>query len=657
MLLSRSKILNAFKAKVILAFCIFAFSMYSGVSSANIEQPKVIKDLHYGEVLFHFYQEDYFTSIVHLLAARELDRTSNHVPDDELLLGGIDLSYGLHKEAARIFDKLLQGNVRDAIKNRAYYYLAKIYYQRGYIDESADFLSNVSGPVQESVFSELKLLTGQVYLSQGKYTAAIASLGNWKAPKKYKDYKNYANYNIGIAHTKNGNIEQGIDHLKKVGKLKAKTEAMRTLRDRANLASGLTLIQNDRPAEAIKYLENIRLEGLYSNLALLGIGWANTNANKHNSALAPLMELRNRSAYHSEVQEGILAIAHAYKEMGLHGRAVQAYEQAAGIYQEEGKELAYSADQIEQGVLVDALLDRTKGGPQMGWFWSLRDLPELPEVKYFTELLAEHEFHEALKNFRDLLFLKKNLAHWDENIEIYLTMLDTRKARYQKYLPLVQERLNGLDLSKLKAQQDSISFVLNEIENDNEFIQLATSDEKRKLAEIDKLEQRLELLKLQEPENNKVAQMSEKITLMRGIMRWQIHSAYIERSWNHKQEVSEIERHLSLTPEKSASIKQAITQSVEKFDEFEARILALHKEIKRLIPIADRVFEEQSRYLEHVAVKELRKREKILVGYEKHARYELANAYDVAASVSSSGTSNVEAEEQKPKKSKGWWPW
>ena len=91
-----------------------------------------------------------------------------------------------------------------------------------------------------------------------------------------------------------------------------------------------------------------------------------------------------------------------------------------------------SANEIEQGALVDALLDRTKGGPQMGWFWSLRDLPDLPEVKYFTELLAEHEFHEALKNFRDLLFLKKNLRHWDENIEIYLTetAINDSKANY-----------------------------------------------------------------------------------------------------------------------------------------------------------------------------------------------------------------------------------
>ena len=149
--------------------------------------------------------------------------------------------------------------------------------------------------------------------------------------------------------------------------------------------------------------------------------------------------------------------------------------------------------------------------------------------------------------------------------------------------------------------------------------------------------------------------MSEKIELMRGIMRWQIHSAYIERKWNHKQEISEINKHLSITPEKSISIKKAISESVEKFDEFEARILALQKEIKRIIPIADRVFAEQSRYLEYVAIKELRKREKILAGYEKHARYELASAYDAAASSIRPGSEQINVNDVEPKKTKKWW--
>ena len=87
------------------------------------------------------------------------------------------------------------------------------------------------------------------------------------------------------------------------------------------------------------------------------------------------------------------------------------------------------------------------------------------------------------------------------------------------------------------------------------------------------------------------------------------------------------------TPEKSTSVKGAIQESVYKFDEFEARIYILQKEIKRLMPIVDRVLAKQSKYLEYVAVKELKHREKILAGYEKHARFALAAAYDRVSSL------------------------
>ena len=617
------------KAKHVLAFCIFVLIVITGSSHANIQKPNVIKDLHYGEVLFHFYQEDYFTSIVHLLAARQLNRTTNHAPDDEILLGGIDLSYGLHKESARIFNELLESNARDTVKNRAYYYLAKIYYQRGYIEEASHFLSKIHGPVQENIFGELKLLIGQVHLAQGEFDSAINALYKWNGPK---EFKHYANYNLGVAYTKKGDIDTGIEHLKKVGKLKAKTESMRTLRDKSNLASGLTLIQNERPAEAIDYLEKVRVQGLYSNMALLGIGWANTEAEKPESALVPLMELRNRSAYHSEVQEGILALAFAYSEMGLKGRAVQAYEKAANIYLDESKELAKSADEIKNGALVNALLERTKGGPQMGWFWTLHDIPDLPEVKYFTELLAEHEFHEALKNFRDLLYLKQNLEYWDENIDIYMTMLDTRKTRYHKYLPLVVERINNLDLNALNNQKSSLANELDLIEKEDGFMQLATSEEKKKLFKIKELEKRIEILKKANVEPEKITEMEEKLFLMNGVLEWQIHKDYMARKWEHKKEINELSKHLRVTPDKRLSIKEAIGDTVNDFDEFEARIIALQKEIKRLIPIADSVFIKQSKYLENVAITELKKRENILLGYERHARTALAAAYDQAAS-------------------------
>jgi len=63
----------------------------------------VVKNPHYGEVLFYFYQDDYFASIVHLLAAQQQLQLNEHAEQAELLLGGLYLSYEHNLESAVIF--------------------------------------------------------------------------------------------------------------------------------------------------------------------------------------------------------------------------------------------------------------------------------------------------------------------------------------------------------------------------------------------------------------------------------------------------------------------------------------------------------------------------------------------------------------------------
>ena len=102
-----------------------------------------IQDLHYGEVLFHFYQEDEFTALTHLLAARESNRVEHHAAESELLLGGLYLSYGQHTKAGEIFDRLLTEGVVPSVRDRAWFYLGKVRYQRGWYSEAIDAFKNV----------------------------------------------------------------------------------------------------------------------------------------------------------------------------------------------------------------------------------------------------------------------------------------------------------------------------------------------------------------------------------------------------------------------------------------------------------------------------------------------------------------------------------
>ena len=94
--------------------------------------PTTIKDLYYGDVLFYFYQDDYFNALTRLRAAQDKGRVSHHADEAELLLGGLYLSYGQHLEAGKIFERLLARTSLLPSRNRAWFYLGKVWYQRSY---------------------------------------------------------------------------------------------------------------------------------------------------------------------------------------------------------------------------------------------------------------------------------------------------------------------------------------------------------------------------------------------------------------------------------------------------------------------------------------------------------------------------------------------
>ena len=134
----------------------------SAATAATDDQPVVIKEPQYGEVLYYFYQEDYFPAIVRLLAAREQGQLAEHAADAELLLGGMYLSYGHHIEAAEIFERLLADKVEDGTRNRTWFFLAKIWYQRGYLDRAQQALANISGDLPDVLEREALMVTNSV---------------------------------------------------------------------------------------------------------------------------------------------------------------------------------------------------------------------------------------------------------------------------------------------------------------------------------------------------------------------------------------------------------------------------------------------------------------------------------------------------------------
>jgi tetratricopeptide (TPR) repeat protein len=186
----------------------------------------VVEDPQYGEVLFYFYQDDYFPAIVRLLAAQEQQQLDDHAEDAELLLGGMYLSYGQHLDAATIFERMLADNVSPEIRDRTWFFLAKIWFQRGYHEKSKQALEYIEGELPVNLRREALMLQGQILIDAGEYDRAIALLQNWKGKT---EWASYAKFNIGVALVRSGRVEEAQQLLNELGSLNPFNEELTSL--------------------------------------------------------------------------------------------------------------------------------------------------------------------------------------------------------------------------------------------------------------------------------------------------------------------------------------------------------------------------------------------------------------------------------------------
>ena len=101
----------------------------------------------------------------------------------------------------------------------------------------------------------------------------------------------------------------------------------------------------------------------------------------------------------------------------------------------------------------------------MGWFWNIAELPEktLPHAGHLAPVLAQHEFQEAFKNYRDLQFLTRNLQGWSDNLGVFADMLANRRKAFAERLPQVQAQTpQAADLGALRQRHQALAVELEQ---------------------------------------------------------------------------------------------------------------------------------------------------------------------------------------------------
>lgn len=395
-----------------------------------------VQDLKYGAILYEFYQQDYFGALVEYAYAEEKGGIHGHGTYPELLKGGVSLSYGLDVQAEDIFTRVAEGNVSEQARNRAWFYLGKMQYQRGDTERAARNLSNVRGRLPESLDAEYRYLAALVNVKLGYFEASgnITSGIDTESP-----YAPYFFFNLGIAY---GNQQQpglAYEALERVVSYGGDSEELSRLADRARMALSFLHAREGEYEQSRQQFSHVRTHGAYSNRGLLGASWLSVNDGAFRDALGPLEVLANRSIALPEVQEALLLKPHVYEQMGLDGRAAQGFIDADNKFGEALTWLDRARNSLAQADIMELFvrnLDKVLG--ESDWFGRAPSVSANYLSPFLVELMSDHSFQSVLKDLRDLYAIRNNLESW--------------KARHNDFDVILAARSQSLD-SQPRTQQ------------------------------------------------------------------------------------------------------------------------------------------------------------------------------------------------------------
>jgi hypothetical protein len=591
--------------------------------SAETEKEQTIRSLPYGVSLYHFFQDKYFSSITDLLIAEKQNTLEAQGADPELLLGSLYLAYGLHHDAGDIFDRVIEEGTTVSTRDRAWFSLARLQYKRGFIEQSALALTRIEDTLPEHREAERTHLLANVYLQQGEYDKAIETLKGFSGDSNWEAY---ARFNLGVALVRKGRLEEGAAQLKWVGEVKPSTRELAALRDKANLALGYSMMKFSQPEDAVLAFNEVRLNGPQSNKALLGIGWAHNTLEQYEQSLVPWMELKNRSALDPAVQETLLAIPYTLEKINRPKLALVHYDKATEIYDQELKVLDQIINAIRDGELIKAIRPATLGDEAaMTLFRS--ELPASISAPYLKNMMASHEFQEAVKSFQDLLFLDYQLDRWQSSLPTFELMLQERRQRYMQKLPQItaDEHLNKIQ--GLAQQREAIAVEVRRIEQANDIFALANEDELEMRGILNDIDNRLKRL----AGKKDTAAQREKYAFMEGVLYWDIAKDVVPRTWTLKRELKSLDEALAEAKSQDASLKDAWSRAPMAFEGFEGRIAGQQKRIDSLRRQVNAARKEQERFIQNLALNEILGYRQRLENYQVRARFALARLYDTIA--------------------------
>jgi tetratricopeptide (TPR) repeat protein len=402
---------------LVLFACLF---IACGTASAKVDPKghpdgKPLHDLHYGDVLFHYLEDDEYGALVRLMAVRKEGRADSHEVDARILAGGMELTLGQTNDALRLFDEYLKTETREWQRDIAWLAMARTFYQKGAYEDALSAMRRMNGVLDERHETERHMLESELLISTGQFSEAAARL---KLIDVRQEWLPYAQYNLGIAMIRGGDTDGGAAFLNEVDRSELKGEEYAALRDRANVAAGIAYLQAEQWQKATDVLKRVRLNGSEANRALLGLGWAKFGTGNFNGALSPWQELTHRDPFDSAVQEALLAVPYTLAKLGAKSAAASSYDKAMKAYRQMAEKLDAMSSEIHKEKFIERLQPAESGDSNSIYqpLAYIDHIPDAPEYRAMKLLIASDQFQSGLRTCRELRHMDNELSNWSTRI-------------------------------------------------------------------------------------------------------------------------------------------------------------------------------------------------------------------------------------------------
>lgn len=634
--------------------CLLAAVLHLPVAVSD-ELPERAGDPAYGMVLYEYYQGNALDALTRLNVAAEKGGIKGHGNHPALVEGGLMLSYGMTREARALFEELLdeEAAVTPGTRNQAWFYLGKVFYLEQDPIPSRDALERVDSELlqeeNEDLYHEWLYLRCQLVLAGTPATSGESVDDLMAELPQPSPWRAYLQYNQAVRQLSEGQVGSAMATLANLdgllGELPVNEPPLSTeiaaLRERVKLSMASLHLSQGNFAGAMASLEQIPLDGVFSDQALFDYAVAASREGRAGLALQALNTLQQRPLFTPWLQQVPYARGFLFEQMERKQQALQAYREAASHYQALKARLSSEQEQLTEQHLIAALrfvregdnpgeglsMDQALARPNPGERTVLTDaygrVKVAPEDYSLAGLLATEPFQLSLRDLHELYRLQDSLGQWQKQLASFDIMLETRAQQREKRIRETREALASLDTDQWLARQARYRRDI-EAALAREDARFFMTEKQHELADrIEQVEQALSRL----PDDESTRQQRRTFQRMKAHFEWQIADDYAVNRWAAEKQLKELDQAMEVFVGQRALIEQEMASGSEN-QALAARVTARQATLERLKGEVEKALTAARTELLSRVEDELQRQQQEVQGYLRASRHAAARLAD-----------------------------